>query len=770
MEINIGDGSMDLVEKVDMTTLRIIRDNFEEVFKRMGGKMKVFNISTKHYEECCDFKQSQTLIQDFYLKKRDTDKVSYRFSARLQYGRRFSNLSLQGCHRPIRHAISKDLYYDIDMKNCHPVILQNKCTLMQFNHPQLDYYISNREECLSIIMNHFSCDKEMAKSMILKIMNGGGSSLENLPSFLEEFRTRQYELLDEFYNYSKYPTHQKYVQRAINNKNKDFNKRGSALNYYLCEIENILLTYMEHSLQQQGIRYGALCFDGIMIYKADVIGDTIEIVLRNIEATFPFPMHLSVKEMNESVDLTGLQSIPDIDISDVGYSEFILHKFHNDIKYHSYSKTLYKYNEELTLWTPLKIESLITFIPSICIPYIKTSPDLSVIEKEIKDINTSQKQRNILYQLKSRIEMRHDDEFINSHFDICKGFFPLNNNLVMDFREYKTRRRTKEDYFTKTTERNFIELTKKEDEYIYYYYMDMLTNYLTGERPSKNYVSTLIMCMAYTLTGENNLKRFINLIGNGNNGKSVFVELHQSIMGLNIFSVTGNKRVFIQQQHSSNHDSEAISLIGSRMVVVTELKKKEAFNEEFLKSITGGDYISLRNCGVKEVINVMFQCIPWFATNEVPNFESEAFKNRLLCFNFSNKFENNPAKVDELRSHLDHFFSFLCSYAKTFYDNGRTINYSSETLIYTESIKTSKDVFLNWTSEQDFFEMGEKTDFVIKEEIYSSFVEFYKLHNKEGLGKNTFFKRFEEYFKLDKAKEKTLSNTKPYVYFGIHKI
>ena len=45
----------------------------------------------------------------------------------LKMGRRFApgSCSLQSISRPIRHTIANTLYYDADMKNCHPVALEH---------------------------------------------------------------------------------------------------------------------------------------------------------------------------------------------------------------------------------------------------------------------------------------------------------------------------------------------------------------------------------------------------------------------------------------------------------------------------------------------------------------------------------------------------------------------------------------------------------------------------------------------------------------------
>ena len=64
----------ELSERVDMEKLRIIRDNIDVVYERMGKKARAYNPKTKKFEET-DFKTLQTKINEYYLAKVKGDKV-----------------------------------------------------------------------------------------------------------------------------------------------------------------------------------------------------------------------------------------------------------------------------------------------------------------------------------------------------------------------------------------------------------------------------------------------------------------------------------------------------------------------------------------------------------------------------------------------------------------------------------------------------------------------------------------------------------------------
>ena len=370
--------------------------------------------------------------------------------------------------------------------------------------------------------------------------------------------------------------------------------------------------------------------------------------------------------------------------------------------------------------------------------------------------------------------MMEDDSFITNFFDTSRGLFPLADGLTMDFKKMQSRKRTKEDYFTRETDRNFVKISQDSRNKIVEYYYSVISKYESDEKPSNDYFNNLVEMMAYMLTGENNLKKFVNLIGNGDNGKSVFIELHKSIMGT--FGVQGNKRTFINQKNKSGHDAELMSLINSRMVVLSELDKKDSFNEELLKGITGGDTQSVRGCGSAETINVIFQCVPLIATNEMAQFEGQAFKNRLVCVNFANKFSNNPNYVEELNGMKDEFFSFLCEYAKRFYDNNRSISFSEEINNFTNVVKNSQDSFICWINQECPYEPSddEKEAVIVKAEVYSSYMDYIQTQNVKNMGKIDFYKRFEEHFNV-KSSQKAISNEyghkeRQYVYKGLTKV
>jgi hypothetical protein len=345
-------GKMSLVEKVDLRALQLIHDNFVEVFERMGKKIKIQGKEDGVFRYVSDLKQAETLIETFLLAKKKSNIVNYKYTGKLDYGRRFHcSPSLQECPRPIRHAIAKDIYYDIDIKNAHPVFLYDLCEKMDFPHPVLKTYVKGDREAFlktlygvkfsrkveetddTITMEEVevSC-RDDAKALFLSILNGGGSTKTGNEA-LDDFYKQQQLFLKSFYDLPENDKYKKRAEKAYKSSGKQWdNRKGSALNYYLCEVENNVLTAMEEFLQSQKVSYGTFCFDGLMIYRKDV--KDLPLLLEGMEGFVSdkvgFPITITSKEMDEDVDLTGLRVKDDDDEEDIEMKEI---PWENDMEY-----------------------------------------------------------------------------------------------------------------------------------------------------------------------------------------------------------------------------------------------------------------------------------------------------------------------------------------------------------------------------------------------------------------------------------------------------
>src|SRR5690348_11513135 len=85
----------------------------------------------------------------------NTKKITYNQKTR-HYGRMTSNLGAQGLQRDIRKYIHGEYYVDIDVVNCHPVLLNQLLQKSGMYSPFLNTFVSDRTET----MKRFNIEKQ----------------------------------------------------------------------------------------------------------------------------------------------------------------------------------------------------------------------------------------------------------------------------------------------------------------------------------------------------------------------------------------------------------------------------------------------------------------------------------------------------------------------------------------------------------------------------------------------------------------------------------
>ena len=269
---------------------------------------------------------------------------------------------------------------------------------------------------------------------------------------------------------------------------------------------------------------------------------------------------------------------------------------------------------------------------------------------------------------------------------------------------------------------------------------------------------------ACIMTGEMNrsMKKFINLIGEGNNGKSLFLELHQLI--LEKFAGSVSNRVIVEQKNKSGHDAELFGLADKWMMSLSETDGKSSYDEVRLKQITGYDLVPLRDAGgnSKSMIEQRFRAVPVCSTNEVCHFKSPAFMNRLMCFAFNFRFPQDKEFASKVVSMPDHFFTHLAKYAYTYYANGSTFPIAKEVEMETNRIKKEQDPLLLWLDNPEIIEMEDgkpvrtkediKEHRIQKEKMYSSYKQFCETNNHKALGTTSFHRDFQKLLKVSTSK------------------
>ena len=139
----------------------------------------------------------------------------------------------------------------------------------------------------------------------------------------------------------------------------------------------------------------------------------------------------------------------------------------------------------------------------------------------------------------------------------------------------------------------------------------------------------------YVLYSSNDFQTCAILLGEGSNGKSVYINM--------LTKVFGEDQVSNVEMASLTNDFQKILLKDSLLNVATETNSDVRGTESVFKQIVAGDYISgcYKN---KDFVKFKPRCKMIFACNEIPkvNDSSFGFARRMMLVKFVNRFVKDP--------------------------------------------------------------------------------------------------------------------------------
>ena len=180
-----------------------------------------------------------------------TYKLANSAIGRLGYGRLYgSKGSMEQLEREIRGTLCKEFYHDIDVVNCHPVLLiQFAKRYYNMEMPEVIKYCENRTEYLSKI----SEDKEVAKTAVITIMYGGKNTYPILEPFCQEVRVFTLTVMDDA----------RYADLLREVVKQGGNIGGKFLSYVLQTEERRVMMAMRKAYMERGWSVDVLAYDGV---------------------------------------------------------------------------------------------------------------------------------------------------------------------------------------------------------------------------------------------------------------------------------------------------------------------------------------------------------------------------------------------------------------------------------------------------------------------------------------------------------------------------
>lgn len=187
-----------------------------------------------------------------------------------------------------------------------------------------------------------------------------------------------------------------------------------------------------------------------------------------------------------------------------------------------------------------------------------------------------------------------------------------------------------EDYITYSTNVEIHESYDHDHDHV-----KLINDWFTKLMGTEKLGKLLIAEISSLLIGGNKDKKIRFMIANGNNGKSTFNNFISSVFGVYARCVSFN--IF---NDSSTLNDGLYQSVKSRFLYCNETNQ-EKFNNTAVKSLTGGDTITVR-----ALYKSTEQCIPafkpFFCSNSFPTFDhtERAIFNRLLIINVKGTWKN----------------------------------------------------------------------------------------------------------------------------------
>lgn len=160
----------------------------------------------------------------------------------------------------------------------------------------------------------------------------------------------------------------------------------------------------------------------------------------------------------------------------------------------------------------------------------------------------------------------------------------------------------------------------------------------------------LHVLLGYSVTGDVGAQVLPFLYGSGANGKSVLLDVMMQILG--DYANAAPPGFLMEKGKFTEHSTELTELHGRRIVVCSELKPNDKFNEARVKLLTGGDAITARRMRQN-----FFTFTPthklWLLGNHRPEVGTggHAFWRRMRLVPFERKVPNER-KIDNLAAEL----------------------------------------------------------------------------------------------------------------------
>lgn len=293
--------------------------NYERLQELLKYAPHCNNFNDKQKEQICSLER----IPYQPNPNSELGRVSVRYEPKPanRLGRVYQKLrgkGLQQQSKIVRYILSHKnngecLYVDIDIVNCHPVIIIQLCKKYGFNCDVIEKYVNNREPILKEVMKRHKCTRGQAKKLFIRLLYSGKwdnwFSEFDLPvieplQFVKDFYKQMRDICQKFYTHTDFSHN---IQEANNKKAKHveryINPPATCLSYIVAEKENWILYTMRSFFINKGLQVAVLVYDGLMVRNDGTnVSELFEECQEVIKINTKLDVKLEVKPMQSDLD------------------------------------------------------------------------------------------------------------------------------------------------------------------------------------------------------------------------------------------------------------------------------------------------------------------------------------------------------------------------------------------------------------------------------------------------------------------------------------
>lgn len=584
-------------------------------------------------------------VRRLYKNRRDGNKheVKYKLGKDLKHedaGRLHAVHAegLQCLSRDCRSALAQKYYWDVDMRNAQPTLLEQLAKKNGWACHHLSHYNSNRDEYIGDLMEDLDCERWEAKEKVCRLMFGG-SATGMTSFFTNELQPEVGNLMRAVYKeYAKvYPFAAKRGERSL-------------MAMVLQTIERKCLVAMDQSLTRQGRSLDVYIHDGGLVLKKDGETRIPDEVLRKVEADIlaseGYAVSLAVKELKTTLERNEAEDdglLPPTVLVDDRYAAMRFVEVMGDL-FVMDAGHLWVFNPETGMWSDEKsvLERVITAMNGKLV--FRQMGQMGV---KTYDYSGCVEKRNSLIRMLPAVA-RVQDGFFRSRLSSDKGKL-LFKDGIYDFakREF-TVGFDPQVIFHAACPRKFPGVRDLEKM--------AFVHKVLFEEPFQDptEAARLRHNLMRAMIGDWRRKTFVVALGPKNSSKSTLIFAAKTMFGSYVGEFDANSMLIRHGGEAARDLLWVSDLYHSRFAFSSEIKQDEsktplAIDGNMLKKLVSGgtDTISFRRMCVNDADKVFFRPTIFILANDLPKITpcSEEINDRLQVVDYHYSFQSKPTEL-----------------------------------------------------------------------------------------------------------------------------